>query len=190
MCSVAGSQLFSLTQLLYTSLQPAAEVASCSVEAGQDRDCQELTSGLWNAFFTGSLDGATNYASHGPILQSLAFIKHLLNPSEERKHRSVHREEKSASKKNSRKWRKLIVYHSCEGEGNVFWVFVVCLRQISRGPGCLELLLLPARPECWSYKHAPSHLLHTVLEWNQCFILTYTAPGLDQDFVHTRQALY
>lgn len=61
------------------------------MEAGQDLDHQKLTSGLWNAFFTGSLDEATNYASHGPVLQSLTFIKHLLKPSEERKRRSVHR---------------------------------------------------------------------------------------------------
>lgn len=103
----------------------------CGLEAGQDLNHQKLTSGLWNAFFTGSLDEATNYASHGPILQSLTFIKHLLKPSEERKHRSVHRSvhrsmhksvhrgqaEKTASRKNSAPEngdsKQLTFYYSC-----------------------------------------------------------------------------
>lgn len=38
----------------------------CSLEAGQNLDHLKLASGLWDAFFTGSLGEATNYASHGP----------------------------------------------------------------------------------------------------------------------------
>lgn len=97
------------------------------MEAGQDLDRQKFTSGLWNAFFTGSLDEATNYASHGPILQSLTFIKHLPKPSEERKHRRVHRSvhksvhrgqaEKTASRKISAPEngdsKQLTFYYSC-----------------------------------------------------------------------------
>lgn len=91
------------------------------MEAGQDLDHQKLTSGLGNAFLTGSLDEAANYAFHGPILKLLTFIEQALRSSEESKHGSMYRgSEKTAyggkpAPENAEN-EQLIFHYSSDGE--------------------------------------------------------------------------